>query len=229
MSNLQKRIFTSSILSAILLICTFLNKYSFLILVIIASIICFFEFKNLAKKIWKKKELSIYLTNVISFFYLIFFTYTAYEIYKIGLNSIILILLICIFTDIGGYVVGKSIGGRKLTKISPNKTISGTIGSFLFSLIPIIIIMGFHNVNFFSLETSFMMFNIFLCLSCSLICQMGDLFISYFKRKAKVKNAGTILPGHGGILDRVDGIIFALPVYSFFVMNWSSRISNFFN
>ena len=212
MNNLQKRIFTSFILSAVLLICIFLNKYSFLILLIIASIICFFEFKNLAKKIWKKKELSIYLTNVISFFYLIFFTYTAYEIYKISLLSIILIILICIFTDIGGYVVGKSIGGRKLTKISPNKTISGTIGSFLFSLIPIIIIMGFHNVNFFSLETSFMMFNIFLCLSCSLICQMGDLFISYFKRKAKVKDTGNILTGHGGLLDRIDGIILAVPV-----------------
>ena len=220
--KLKKRITTSFILSAVLFICIFLNKYSFLILVIIASIICFFEFNNLAKKIWKKKESSIYFANVISSFYLIFFTYTAYEIYKISLISIILILLICIFTDIGGYVVGKSIGGRKLTKISPNKTISGTIGSFIFSLIPIIFVFVFHNVNFFSLETSFIMVNIFLCLSCSLMCQMGDLFISYFKRKAKVKNTGTILPGHGGILDRVDGIIFALPVYSFFVMNWSS-------
>ena len=229
MNNLQKRIFTSLIFTIMLLICLFLNKYSFLILVLVASIICFFEFNNLAKKIWKKKKSSIYFANVISFFYLIFFTYTAYEIYKISLTSIILIVLICIFTDIGGYVVGKSIGGRKLTKISPNKTISGTIGSFLFSLIPIIIIMGFHNVNFFSLETSFMMVDIFLCLSCSLICQMGDLFISYFKRKAKIKNTGTILPGHGGILDRVDGIIFALPAYSFFVMDWSGRISNFFN
>ena len=227
MSNLQKRIFTSSILSAVLLICIFLNKYSFLILLIIASTICFFEFNNLAKKIWKKKEPSIYSANVISFFYLIFFTYSTYEIYKSGLSKIIFILLVCIFTDIGGYVVGKSIRGKKLTKISPNKTISGTIGSFIFSLIPIIFFFGFH--NFFSFETSFMMVNIFLCLSCSLMCQMGDLFISYFKRKAKVKNTGTILPGHGGILDRVDGIIFALPVYSFFVMNWSSRISNFFN
>ena len=143
--ELQKRIFTSFILIFVLVICTFLNKYSFLILVIIASIICFFEFNNLAKKIWKKKESSIYFVNVISFFYLIFFTYTAYEIYKISLTSIILIILICIFTDIGGYVVGRTIGGRKLTKISPNKTISGTIGSFIFSLIPIIFFFVFHN------------------------------------------------------------------------------------
>ncbi len=142
MNNLQKRIFTSFILFAVLLICIFLNKYSFLILVIIASIICFFEFNNLAKKIWKKKESSIYFANVISFFYLTFFTYSAYEIYTSGLTKIIFILLVCIFTDIGGYVVGKSIGGKKLTKISPKKTISGSIGSFLFSLFPLGILMG---------------------------------------------------------------------------------------
>ena len=228
MSNLQKRILTSLILTIILLICLFLNKHSFLILVIIASIICFFEFNNLAKKIWKKKESSIYFVNGISFFYLIFFTYTAYEIYKISLTSIILIILICIFTDIGGYVVGKSIGGRKLTKISPNKTISGTIGSFIFSLIPITILYLFSNITT-TTDIIIITLTILLCLFCSLICQIGDLFISYLKRKAKVKDTGTILPGHGGILDRVDGIIFALPVYSFFVMNWSTRISNLFN
>ena len=228
MSNLQKRILTSLILTIILLICLFLNKHSFLILVIIASIICFFEFNNLAKKIWKKKESSIYFVNGISFFYLIFFTYTAYEIYKISLTSIILIILICIFTDIGGYVVGRTIGGRKLTKISPNKTISGTIGSFIFSLIPITILYLFSNITT-TTDIIIITLTILLCLFCSLICQIGDLFISYLKRKAKVKDTGTILPGHGGILDRVDGIIFALPVYSFFVMNWSTRISNLFN
>ena len=228
MSNLQKRILTSLILTIILLICLFLNKHSFLILVIIASIICFFEFNNLAKKIWKKKKSSIYFANVISSFYLIFFTYTAYEIYKINLLSIILIILICIFTDIGGYVVGKSIGGRKLTKISPNKTISGTIGSFIFSLIPITILYLFSNITT-TTDIIIITLTILLCLFCSLVCQIGDLFISYLKRKAKVKDTGTILPGHGGILDRVDGIIFALPVYSFFVMNWSSGISNLFN
>ena len=228
MNNLQKRIFTSFILSAVLLICIFLNKYSFLVLLIIASIICFFEFNNLAKKIWKKKESTIYFANVISSFYLIFFTYTAYEIYKISLLSIILIILICIFTDIGGYVVGRTIGGRKLTKISPNKTISGTIGSFIFSLIPITILYLFSNITT-TTDIIIITLTILLCLFCSLICQIGDLFISYLKRKAKVKDTGTILPGHGGILDRVDGIIFALPVYSFFVMNWSSVISNLFN
>ena len=220
MSNLQKRIFTSFILSAVLLICIFLNKYSFLIIVIIASIICFFEFNNLAKKIWRKKESSIYLVNVVGFFYLIFFTYSAYEIYKSGLSKIIFILLVCIFTDIGGYVVGKSIGGKKLTKISPNKTISGTIGSFIFSLIPIIIFYLFYNIT--TTNIIILTLTILFCLFCSLVSQMGDLFISYFKRKAKVKNTGTILPGHGGILDRIDGIVFALPAYFLIAVNWLS-------
>ena len=213
MSNLQKRIFTSFILSAVLLICIFLNKYSFLILVIIASIICFFEFNNLVNKIWKKKEFSKHFIKIICFFYLLLFIYSAYFVYEIGLLDIIIILSICIFSDIGGYVVGKIIGGKKLIKISPNKTISGTIGSFLFSLIPIgvfFIIYNYTNNSLFYLSEPLIEI-IFFSLAISLICQLGDLLISYFKRKAKVKDTGTILPGHGGVLDRIDGIIFGIP------------------
>ena len=214
MNNLQKRIFTSFILSAVLLICIFLNKYSFLILVIIASIICFFEFNNLAKKIWKKNEILKNLINITCFFYLFFFTYSAYELYKEGLNITIFILLICIFSDIGGYVIGKIIGGKKLTKISPNKTVSGSIGSFIFSLIPIIIFLLIYDLtknSEFKIHHSAFPIIYYLCLFISLICQLGDLFISYYKRKAKIKDTGSILPGHGGLLDRIDGIIFAVP------------------
>ena len=117
-----------------------------------------------------------------------------------------------VFTDIGGYVFGKIIGGKKLTKISPNKTISGSIGSFLFSIIPLIV---FANVNEFRLEIS--LDNIIFCLLISLICQLGDLLISYFKRKTKIKDTGELLPGHGGILDRIDGMIFAIP-FSYFLI-----------
>ena len=211
--ELQKRIFTSFILTFVLLICIFLNKYSFLILVIIASIISFFEFNNLINKIWKKKEFSKHFIKIICFFYLLLFIYSAYFVYEIGLLDVILILSICIFSDIGGYVVGKTIGGKKLIKISPNKTISGTIGSFLFSLIPIgvfFIIYNYTNNSLFYLSEPLIEI-IFFSLAISLICQLGDLLISYFKRKAKVKNTGTILPGHGGVLDRIDGIIFGIP------------------
>ncbi len=208
MNNLQKRIFTSFILSAVLLICIFLNKHSFFILVIMASVISFFELNNLVNKIWKKNKLLKNSINIICFLYLFFFTYSAYELYNIKLNLIIFTILVCIFSDIGGYIIGKSIGGKKLTKISPNKTISGSIGSFTFSLIPIII---FYLKYSFSKNTD-LIFLVIFCLFTSLTCQLGDLFISYFKRKAKVKDTGTILPGHGGLLDRIDGIIFAVPL-----------------
>ena len=210
MNNLQKRIFTSFILSVVLLIALFLNKYSWLILLIIASIICFFEFNNIVKKIWKRKKTSIYFANLISFFYLIFFTYSAFNFSKIE-EYILYVLLVCIFSDIGGYVIGKSIGGKKLTKLSPNKTVSGTLGSFVFSLAPLILLLIIYfeemNINInISITELF-----FITLVLSFICQSGDLFISYFKRKAKVKDTGSILPGHGGLLDRIDGIIFAVP------------------
>ena len=118
----------------------------------------------------------------------------------------IYIFLICICSDIGGFVFGKTFGGKKLTKISPNKTISGTIGSFSFSIFTPILFY-----NFDQYEYSFSINNILFCLLISLVCQLGDLFISYLKRKAKIKDTGFILPGHGGLLDRVDGIIFAVP------------------
>ena len=122
------------------------------------------------------------------------------------------IISICFLTDIGGYVFGKLIGGKKLSKISPNKTISGTIGSFIFSIFPLII---FLNLGYLNLE--FDLNNILLCLLVSLISQLGDLFISFFKRKAKIKDTGKLLPGHGGVLDRVDGIIFAIP-FTYFLL-----------
>ena len=214
MNNLQKRIFTSFILFAALLICIFLNKYLFLILVIIASVISFFEFNNLIYKIWKKNVILKNSINIISFFYLLFFIYSAFSIYKKSLESIILILLICIFSDVGGYVIGKIIGGKKLTKISPNKTISGSVGSFAFSLIPIVfykIYLDNTLKDIFLFIPNYFLALVLMTLSVSFMCQLGDLFISYFKRKAKVKDTGTLLPGHGGILDRIDGIMFGLP------------------
>ena len=204
--NLTKRVFTSLLLLSILLVCLFLNSYSWLLLIITASIISFFEFKNLTKKIWKREKTSIDVVNLICFFYLLFFTYAAFDFAKYSKEIMLYVLFVCIFSDIGGYIVGKSIGGKKLTKISPNKTISGSIGSFLFSLIPYIFLLLIQEIpegNLYKL--------IYMTLILSFICQSGDLFISYFKRKAKIKDTGTILPGHGGLLDRIDGIVFAVP------------------
>ncbi len=116
---------------------------------------------------------------------------------------LLMTILICIFSDIGGFVFGKLLKGKKLTKISPNKTYSGVYGAYIISLI----------FTYLLFKNSFTNLQILICVFfVSTVSQMGDLFISYLKRKAKIKDTGNFLPGHGGLLDRLDGIIFALPI-----------------
>jgi len=210
--ELKKRIITSIILIAIVLNCLFINNFSWLLLLSIVSFICWFEFINLNKKIWKKKPIIVF-PIILSFLFLLIFVYAAYELRrKLGVEAILFVLGVCIFSDVGGYIIGKSIGGKKLTKISPNKTISGSLGSFLFSLFPLGIVLIFFNTINHSGKY------ILVCLLVSLSCQLGDLIISYFKRMANVKDTGKILPGHGGMLDRIDGVIFAIPTTIFIIL-----------
>jgi len=216
--ELKKRIITSIVLIAIVLNCLFINNYSWLVLLVFISLICWLEFINLIKRIWRKKAIII-LPTIISFAVLYLFLYSAYKIkVEESEKAILFILLVCMFSDIGGYVVGKSIGGKKLTKISPNKTISGSIGSFLFSLFPIGIFSMLTIITEINLVPTNLNDQLIICLILSLACQLGDLIISYFKRLAKIKDTGNILPGHGGMLDRIDGIIFAIP--SLFIINY---------
>ena len=223
MSELNKRILTSIIL--LLFIFSFL-KYSnedyFLGLFLIIGFICYFEWMLVNSDILKGgnyfKNSSIHLFGFFYFlfvfpasaFYLRFGEMKSSMYYPdVNLNFFYLILIICIFSDVGGYVVGKTIGGKKLTKISPNKTISGSIGSFIFSILPLIFI------NLLNIKTEFLelnLSNIFFSLFVSLICQLGDLFFSYFKRLNNKKNTSSLLPGHGGLLDRIDGLVIVLPV-----------------
>ena len=210
--NLSKRIITSFLLLILLSISLLINKYFWLILLLVVSIISFHEFNNLTKKIFKRKKKLIYLLNFISGLYFVIFISTSYDVYSHPPSGLIFIILICIFSDSGGYFIGKLIGGKKLTKISPNKTIAGSIGSFIFSLFPLIIyLLIFLNTNNSGFYPKNLIEIIFLSLFLSLVCQSGDLFISYFKRKAKVEDTGSILPGHGGLLDRIDGAIFVIP------------------
>ena len=140
-SELSKRILTSLFLITIVIGCLFISKLTWLLLLITISIISWFEIINLFKKIFKKK-IAIFNSNLISILYLTFFIFSAYSLLNNYNYSLVLfILFICVFSDIGGYVIGKSIGGKKLTKISPNKTVSGSIGSFIFSLFPIVILI----------------------------------------------------------------------------------------
>ena len=216
MSNeLIKRIMTSLILFVVVIFCILINKIIFLIAVCMTAYLCFSEWCNINYKFFSGQFWNYFLIRGFGLFYLLFpFILGAFFLRGNSFESalfFIVVLCICICSDTGGYVFGNIIGGKKLTKISPNKTISGTIGSFIFSILPIFLIdlQNYIDINFY-----FSLKNILFCLIISLTCQLGDLFISYFKRLNKVKNTGDILPGHGGLLDRIDGIIFAIPTAS---------------
>ena len=210
-SNIKKRILTSIILFS-LLIGMFYYSYIMIVSLIIIAIISWIEFYALISKILKKNILKDrffrFVYKTLSLFYLSGFVYLIFAIESEYYNYKIYLLysvLVAILSDIGGLVCGKIFKGKKLTKISPNKTISGSIGSFIFStlLIPF----------FYKSQIDENLLNLFLItIIISLISQLGDLFISFLKRKAKVKDTSDLLPGHGGVLDRIDGIIFAIPL-----------------
>jgi len=207
-TKLKKRIITSILLFLLTIFCIFVHKYFFIIAILIISYFAFDEISTIIVRVRNLNELVKFLFRFIGLFYLFgIFALSAYGLYFAdGPFFFLYILSICICSDIGGYIIGKNVGGKKLTKISPNKTISGSLGSFCFSIIPLLI---FYNIN--GSEYLLSISNFLVCLVTSLVCQLGDLFISYLKRKAKVKDTGYILPGHGGLLDRIDGIILVIP------------------
>ena len=218
--ELKKRIITSTFLFLLVIFCIFINWPIYILTIIIVSGIALNEIAVLIWRIEKSTSTKSWIPfRLISFIYIAFFFFPlAGSFYSLGPIFIFYILLICIFSDIGGYVVGRTIGGKKLTKISPNKTISGSIGSFCFSLAPPLLFYIFDQSEYFYSFNNFL-----LCLQISLVCQLGDIFISYIKRKAKVKDTGNFLPGHGGLLDRIDGIIFAIP-YVWIYLNGLSAL-----
>lgn len=210
-SEINKRIFTSIIL--ILFLILMLNFSVVLISsLLLIFVLTWLEFSNILEKIYQKKKGFIvykFIFKLIIFFYLLFFMKVVVDEFidnQPNLSwNLIFIISICILSDIGGYIFGKLFGGKKLTKISPKKTYSGMYGSFILSILFSVI---------YSFSISFIDFSliIFISFFVSLTCQIGDLFISFLKRKSKLKDTGKILPGHGGILDRIDGILFALPL-----------------
>ena len=209
--NLKTRLLTSTFLIFLLYI-SFNYSYILIISLIFISLISWIEFKAMIAKIFFKKSFkSRFLKITIDGTSLLYLTmFSSIVFYGISQDSSKLITLflisICICSDIGGLLFGKIFKGKKLTKISPNKTISGSIGSFVLSLFLIPIFYSLSQDKFNNFVDM-----IILTILVSFICQVGDLFISFLKRKAKVKDTGDLLPGHGGVLDRVDGMIFAIP------------------
>ncbi len=207
MKEINKRIFTSIVLIAIFLFSILVKEIFFITLVLILFQ-CFYEFYFILNKIFSHKKKFIFFLSL--FFILLSLSIIVFKIFILYTGEInedkiilLLIILICILSDIGGFLFGKYFKGKKITKISPNKTYSGSIGSFTLSLVVIYFLFN----NYIS-TGQLLIYTIII----SLASQIGDIIISYLKRKAKLKDTGNILPGHGGFLDRFDGMIFALPI-----------------
>ena len=197
-----KRIVSSIILIPLAFYFIIQGSFMMIFFTFICFIIAVFEWHMMSKK----KSYYIY-----GFLFLIFSFYTFYEL-SAKLNSIFYVIIICSSTDIGGYVFGKIFKGPKLTKISPKKTYAGVIGGYALSLISLFVI-----INLIDYETTSI--HILLTILISTVSQLGDIIISYFKRLSKIKNTGKLIPGHGGLLDRIDGMIFAFPVYYLINLN----------
>ena len=210
-NELKKRISTSAFLMSLL---TAMYFYSFVMIIalIVIAMIVWIEFYALISKILPRNKLKDkllrFVFKAISLLYLSLLVYFIFSIESYYPNLKLYLLysvLVAVLSDIGGLVIGKTFKGKKLTKFSPNKTVSGSIGSFIFSLFLIPFFQG-------KLIAYSLLILIVITILISLTSQLGDLFLSFLKRKAKVKDTSDILPGHGGFLDRVDGIIFAIPI-----------------
>ena len=209
-SELIKRIVSSVILIPLSIFIIIKGSILFLIFLILCFFVCVYEWYKMVNQI------SILL---IGFLYLILSFISVYMIREdLNLNYFFLlfILCICVATDIGGYIFGKIFKGPKLTKISPNKTYSGVLGSYIFAMISALVIL---NIKFLYLPFDLTLNLAILIFSISTVSQLGDLVVSYFKRLFNVKDTGNIIPGHGGLLDRLDGMLFAFP-FSYVVISF---------
>jgi phosphatidate cytidylyltransferase len=209
--ELVKRILTSLTLLPVLIYCSYKSGFYFIIFLSTIYFLSFYEiFANTKNLLFNFISNTIIILAIFSFYYLRGSTSSS-------LIVLYWVLLSTFLSDIGGYIFGKIFKGKKLTKISPNKTISGSVGSIVFSFMSLLILNFFQElllgeklVNFYQLKYFLITFLF------SIICQSGDLFVSFWNRKIKIKNISNILPGHGGVLDRIDGLIFVL-IFSFLI------------
>ena len=204
-SNLKKRIFTSFILFFLVFL---IFKFSIILVysLLVLGIFSILEFLNISRQIFKKKLFKYFINLIFIFYVFLFSSLLIYFFNFFQLKILIFIILCgCISSDIGGYIVGNILKGPKLTKISPKKTIAGAAGSILLSNLSIFILFfyltGVSNLNIILIATV-----------TSISCQLGDLLFSFLKRKAMIKDTGNFFPGHGGVLDRLDGILLGVPV-----------------
>ena len=192
-----KRILSSIIIIAISFFFIIKGSFYFIFFLSICFFITIFEWYKMTK------NNNYFLFGLI---FLILSFLSTFLFRNIFLNDFILVILICASSDVGGFAFGKIFKGPKLSKISPNKTYSGMIGSFLLSIISALFYTNYYGLIYWT--DNVLLITVILISSVS---QIGDLTVSYFKRKIKIKNTGKIIPGHGGLLDRIDGMLFAIP------------------
>ncbi len=197
-----KRIISSLVLITIIIFCIVQGSIFLNLFILFCFFVSLYEWHMI------KKNKIHYISGVV-FLFISFYSVFRLTNSEFDYSYFLFILVICISTDTGGYFFGKFFKGKKLTKLSPNKTYSGVLGSFILSLVFTYLFLEFTTTF------SYLKFNslnmVIVILLISLISQVGDITISYFKRKSKIKNTGNIIPGHGGLLDRIDGMIFAFP------------------
>jgi len=203
-----KRLLSSIVLIPIVIFFIVKGSFIFNFFLLVCFFITSYEWFRMIKKS---------LLKITGIFFLILSFYSIYKIrndFDRDFLHLLFVTIVCVSTDLGGYIFGKILGGPKLTKISPKKTYTGSIGSFLLAIILTNIYLNYEDVEF-TIE-------IFIfVLIISIISQLGDIFISYCKRLSKIKDTGKIIPGHGGLLDRVDGMIFAFPFSYIFFLFWT--------
>ena len=206
MTEIKKRIFTSFFLIIFLFLC-FVSYIFLTFALLLIAFLALNEFNFIFSKILIKNKFLNLVVIFLILCYIVYFTLSIWLFLMPNINEnkylFLFLIIICISTDVGGYIFGKFFKGKKITKISPNKTYAGMIGSFFLSLL--VSSIFFSDLN--------LIINIFLfTIIISTISQLGDLFVSLLKRKAKIKDTGNLLPGHGGLLDRIDGILFTIPI-----------------
>ncbi len=211
-----KRIFSTITLLPLVIFLIIKGSLWFLSFLLLCFFITSYEWYLMSRK--KKYHIPGYIFLIFSFFSA-FTLKNSFGNEKEGLAFFLLILIICISTDIGGYLFGKILKGPKLIKISPNKTYSGMLGGYFLSFLIIYLLIE-RSELLSDLSSKLTIDEFIFIFLISTVSQIGDIIISYFKRLSKIKDTGKIIPGHGGILDRIDGLIFTFPfTYIMFKFN----------
>lgn len=202
--NLFQRIASSILIASPTIYFIYLGGNYFKVLILIIFFISLYEIL----------KLKILKTKFLVFIILVYFAFSCLEIISVtnGKNYLFFILLITFLSDTGGYLFGKIFGGKKINIISQNKTYIGFFGSLFVSQSAI-----FYTIYLKIFFFKNLIFNSILILFSSLIVIVGDLFFSYIKRKNNVKDYSNLLVGHGGLLDRIDGLIFLTIFYNLLI------------